>query len=326
MMPVGIMLIVGGVAWCEHFDTFGNDPAKIVHAKIAGTPEQLEKTLSGDAHDTSLWASVHHDQYKLVSYSWDSGHTDHPESFAATVREGRAPDLAGRARLEAKLRGGFDENDSWSWGHLSVHFDKKSGIASASVRAGDEDPRWRERLQAAHALVLGAIFDVPAQPAPADLELLGAPYPFADLAKIAPTTTVDAAKSVVAKQFPGALFDLSGQVKAIIPIGHPDFFQAELTWSNSRGATLSEIELVPIGGHGALASKELALATCLGKTYGAASAHDVDFMKGTKYYSLRVGSELSMDIREYGVSVRTYGRKLEAADWAKLVAALDGCR
>ncbi len=295
---VALPLVIIFIVWMSERTGIGGTSASALAKLTAldGTPNALGQTLGGEAHDTSMWVQLSSDRYKTLSLSWDANHLDHPTSFALLGRREKAPcDPQLLTKLGAALRGGLDDDNGWRWEQVGLSCGK-DGTVSAYVRI-DDNGVWKQQLDVAWKLVLGAAFGVDVAPTRTEmLDLMGAGYPFASLETFSPLTKVDAAQDVVKKQFPGAVFDTHGGITATIPIDHPLFRSVSLEWMNSRDATIRSARFDPLSTKVFTASRE-AFVTCLSKTLGPARVTDADFIKKTKSYSWSPGS-LSVNLGE----------------------------
>ncbi len=320
------LVVAGGACIEERTGFFDSDPERLARAtSLAGSPQALADTLGGKAFDSSLSVDLHADRYKLVSLSYDRDNLTHPTSFAFLPRAEKATcDPEVEARLASVLRGGLDDGGSWSFEYLHIGCDARSGVLMANVRI-ERNPLWTRQLEAAWRVALAAAFGVDT-PVTADerRDLLGAGYPFASLASLPATTTVDHAAATLRERYPGAAIDDSSGVEATVAVDHPLFKSVQLRWMNSRGATLYGANFSPLEPK-KFAAGHKALAACLAHTYGAPRVDDADYMKKTSTASWSVPSAtiyLSDTILTFSYGGGSHG---EPEAYERLIHALQRC-
>jgi hypothetical protein len=307
---------------------FATSPDTLAKGSIAGTPQQVATSLSGDGFDTNVAVRLRSDEWERVGLVWDRDVPEHPTSFFfAAKHEGPNPRV--HDALDKALRGGLDPQGNWSWEGISLGLDPKSGQITASVRrehgASAPNPLWKRQLVAAWKVALGAALGRPSGLAPEEArELLGAGYPFADLATLDPSTTVDRAAGVVQAKFPGSPASGPIGVDLYVATDHPFFQYAEVRWENAQGAPLS---LLHFSASRLYTERREPFVACLQASLGEPQVTVTDFLKGKRSYRFEV-DRLFLSLHESTLDVvhDDRGKPMDPGAWKRILGALEKCR
>jgi hypothetical protein len=303
-------------------------PQRLARGSIEGTPQQVAKSMGGDAFGTTVGVRLRSDVWERAGFVWGREVSDHPISFSLSPKKQR-PDPKAREVLDRHLRGGLDAQGRWSWEGVSLGLDPKTGQITGSVRTehspGKPNPLWKRQLVAAWKIALAAVLGGDPDLGQAEArELLGAGYPFADLATIDPTTTVDRAVSVVQAKFPGSPASGPIGVDLYVATDHPFFAYAELRWDNARGAPLS---LLHFSASRVYTERREPFVACLTSALGAPDVTETDFLRGKRSYRFKV-DRLFLSLHDTTLDVHhdDRGKPMDPASLRRIVTALDGCR
>jgi hypothetical protein len=185
------------------------------------------------------------------------------------------------------------------------------------------NPHWKRQLQALWKLVVGVAFNQPVAPtAEESLELLGAGYPFAQIATIDPTITVDSAAGAVQQKFRGAAAGTFISLDVKVAVDHPLLRDVKLSWNNEKGARMSSAYMTA---KSSFEGRREAFVACLREHLGAPEVHDRDYLKKKRDYQFPLAKGW-LWVNEAGVSVNARRGHIEAADWSRGVVAIDRCR
>lgn len=315
---IGIPLLFESSIW-------NTRPATLEHASPVGARKDVAKRLGGKATDTAVTVALRSDRYAQVSIRYPDATDPMPSSITLELRHGQKPDAAARDVLSSRLNGGLDERDNWSWGavHLST---STSGLHGRVETGGDAKVRQR-RVAAVWSLLVGAAFDPALEPLAGEmLDVMGAGYPVAWLAKVSPQTPIDRAKASVLGTFPGAIVESPRQMRLTVPLDHPLLRSVELEWFVVVGGTLAGAVFQP---KPALAPALASFARCLEPTLGKPREVVDNPIDGTRSYTFFPGNgwlEVNGSLSLHAFGARNLPATIGADAWQRIVDALDKCR
>jgi hypothetical protein len=109
-------------------------------------------------------------------------------------------------------------------------------------------------------------------------------YPLRSLLGINGAVDIDGSREHLLGLFPSvASSRVADQLRYVIPLAHPWFGAAELSWKNERAGKLSSVALRPPAGHGKLENQK-EIADCLGKGLGKPEVREIDHLAGDVSY------------------------------------------
>lgn len=324
LFAVPVVLIVRTLASAAGVGAPGGP--ELLAVKLAQGPKGLGEALSANnAAETSVYVTINSDKYDYVTISWNEKHLDHPAGFYFSAKKDTQFDPQIRRSLTQALHCDLDSNGGWRWEHVYINVDLKTGAIGGNVEAdpstgAEPNPLWKRQIAALWQVVVAAIYNLKAGPSEAEArELLGVGYPFRDLARLDPNTSIENARPRVEKLFPGSVFSMSSELTGYVALDHPLFHYVELNWNNKKGAIMNNagFRSRPDGYEG----RHDAVATCLGKTFGPPIVNETDYMKGKKDYRFELKDTTIYVSSSYLYTVGP----LDAALWQRFIGALAQC-
>ncbi|MRG91412.1 hypothetical protein [Polyangium spumosum] len=331
VLVVGVTVVVNvrgrGVSGSGPFGA-STSPNDLAAAQIDLPRASLAKALGGSSLGSSLLSvPLGHDRYQSVSFMFDEKEPAYPKSFSLVPRSGARADPRVSEALGRRLHGGLKDGN-WNWaGLVSVSVDARSGTVAASVQrvlgpGRSPNPHAKAQLVALWKLVLGAVFDVPVEPSSDEARLLGAPHRFGSLATLDTTTTVDKAAETLTRRFPGAIAKTFIHLDVTIAVDHPLVREVALSFRNEEGGSMSTAHL---RGTQAFPGRREAFATCLEGHLGKPEVSDRDYVNKKRDYRFTAGKAW-LNVNEDAAFVNGHGHRIQAADWGRIVHAVDACR
>jgi len=322
---VGVFSAIGSVVlWetCRQY-VYGTTPAQLSAASLVGSSKQVAKELSlTEVHETSVRARFKVSSARPYDYAelhWSRKASTAPNSLRLHHEHSHEDDPAPAIALGRRFHALHD--GQWTWGTFSISAQKDGDVdtnVDPMLNSKTVNPLFERQMDAARQVALEAAFGIPPHATDAELaELLGTGYKTADVGKIDPQTTIEAAPALIASRFPGSLHDSSTRWE--IAVDHPLLKSVSLYWSNRRGGTVDNISFEVDAAYEA--SRET-LQACLGNVLGAPKIETTDYAAGRKTYVFGVGS-LVLTLERTNMTLSTSG--LDASSVGKIFDALAGC-
>lgn len=328
-MPKGPLgnALPGGVS-----SVSGLDPARLATVTLRERREDLSKALGGEARDNSLRVPLASKDWTAITFEWDPAHPEHVLKFYLNC-DSPHPAYAGvRQKLERALPRRWN-GDSWRWEGVSLYYAQKSGVLSVNVEPEQErsrkNPYWKQQSEAMWSAVRAAALGLPSPLDQAAVRhYLGGGYPITEIGKVDFEADVDASAAAVARVFPGAEGEKRIGLDYTVALDHPWLEQAELSWSNNKGAKLKGVDLRKSSGKPLDHQEEL--AKCVESGFGVRpKVNESDYLEKKRDYSFvpKEGGHIRVYQHMVAINMREYpfAPPMPKATFEKALAVLDAC-
>jgi hypothetical protein len=281
---------------------------------------------SDDATSLCVW--YRGGAFEYVCFGWEDEHPEHIISFDFHCSEANDSAVAIKAWMDHYFGNRLAWGDGYSFHWASSYINSDADLTYIGARVDpDDDKDWEYRIELYWSVILAATLgqDIGVQEA-TRRQWLGQGYTFASLAKFDPTDNVDEAQRSVPSRFPGAYKERNGS-SWTIPIDHPWFVEAELTWDNSKGGKLERAWMTPVPGDKFTHQKTI--RNCISKEFGKSEHHEQDHLAKTYWYSWNPKGTGSIDLHDHGLSVHVtdyYSKNASKSQWKKTMKRLDRCK
>jgi hypothetical protein len=335
---LGINLLVGAIALVVALATDG--PGKVMGVPMS-TLVTLDLTadnatvaaalgLNPDEDGDDLFVPLRGSDFDYAYLWWDDDHPEHVGSFGLYASEGHpnfAPVITSlEASLGRRLEPEADGYRYWRWAgaHVNVTMDGSHlGVRSDP----DDDSHWAYRTRLLWSVVMAAAGGAPLDVEPTTRQAwLAHGYDLDTLAAMELGYDVDGARAYMAAAFPGVHAEVFSGLDFEIPLAHPWFGQAELSWPNERGGTLATAYLRPPPGHTDWPDQG-AIRRCLDGALGAGEIREQDHLAGTwaASWDLPDGSWVHLSPSLLQVRRDSHRAQPRAASWRRVFGALHAC-
>ncbi|HEY1956123.1 MAG TPA: hypothetical protein VGH28_10925 [Polyangiaceae bacterium] len=299
----------------------GATPAQLMDEPLARSPKQLASDLPSTKRSSNMvtvsFKKGAAGDYEKAEYTWDASTSDAPNSLRLRVEyHEKAPDVS------PKLTRHFHafQDGKHSWGPVTIRARDDGGVLFQVDRLvdGKTNPLFDRQIEAAKEVILNAAFDLPLRVSEQEIvDVLGAGYAPATLAKLDVMTTVEQAAAALRAIMPatlgsGSSFD--------VPLDHPLIPKVHLSWMNQPRGRLSSVDLSTGKRY---AANRNALEACLEKKLGPPKIDVTDYARGQKDFLFLLGT-LTLRLGSSSIHLSTNG--LDDDSFARLFQALDACR
>jgi hypothetical protein len=245
--------------------------ARLAEIDLASTASALaHRTAARVPSTTHVRVPLDHAQFQAVIFRWDPRVPGHVRDFHFESRTGRDT-RAARAYLAKVLGRRFDDG-RYSWAGLSISVTDSSVQANVTIPnddRGDPKDRWKARTKAAWSLLRGGLLEIGAGPKRDELRAhLPSGEPLTLLSAIDAEADIDQSGDAVTAVFPAATRRLLSDLEWTVPIAHPWFAEAALSWRNEAGAKSDRITLRPWRGAGDGFADQAAIDRCIEGVFG----------------------------------------------------------
>ena len=335
---LGINLLVGGIALVVSLATDGPGKVigvpmdKLVTLDLAADNATVAEALglAPDEDGEDLHVPLRGSDFDYAYLSWNDEHPDHIASFGLYASEGHpdfAPVLSAlEASLGRRLEPEQDGYRYWRWAgaHVNVTMDGSHlGVHSDP----DSDGHWAYRTRLLWSVVMAAAAGSPLQLEPATRKAwLAHGYDLDAVAAMELGHDVDDAQAYMAAAFPGVHHEIFIGLDFEVPLAHPWYGLAELSWPNERGGTLATAYLRPPPGHDDFPD-QAAIRACLDRALGAGEVQETDHLAGTWSAGWDLPDGSWVHLSPSLLQVRRDGHRAQPrpASWRRVFGALHGC-
>lgn len=322
----------GGAGFSGPAALSGLNPARLATVTLRERQDELAKALGGDKRDNTLRVPLASKDWSAVTFEWDPAHPEHVLKFYLNCDSPHPAYAAVREKLDRALPKRWN-GDSWQWEGTSLFYAQSSGVLSVNVNPEQDgsrkNPYWKQQSEALWSIVRSSALGLASPVDPAVVRsYLGGGYPITDISKVDYDADVDASAAVMAKVFPGAVGEKRISLDYTVALNHPWLEQAELSWSNEKGAKLKGVDLRRSMGK-PLEHQE-AIAKCVEAGFGVKpKVNESDYLEKKRDYSfvLKEGGHIrvyehmvTLDMREY-----PFAPPMPKAAFDKALAVLDAC-
>jgi hypothetical protein len=306
----------------------GFDPAQLDAVTFGETAAELQKKLSGTASKTYLNVPMN-GLFDYGIFTWDEKDPSHPTQFSMHKSKGGCtPEHeAARARVRKRFGPRFD-GKNWMWGPAYFSFDDKCTMVSfhmsfsgspGSADVGD----WKRQTEVLWSVVKIDVFGRPGKISESDaLTYLARGYDLDTVAKAIDTATIDDVDAVK-KALPAASMRKFISLDGEIPLAHPKFASARVSWNNAKGGGIRSVDLTAYGNK---LADPISMAKCLAPKMGAKlEIKETDYMnkKSDAYLTSKNGYG---SVSEYGAHIYGPGSGALKADGIDaFLSAAKGC-
>lgn len=283
----------------------GFDPAQLDPVTFSETADELQKKVGGTLSENYVHLPTI-GLFEFGVFTWEAKEPSHPTQFSMHQNHGGCTPAheAARARVRKRLGARFD-GKNWMWGPAYLSFDEKCSMVTfhmsfSGTGSGDEVGDWKRQTEVLWSVVKIDIFGRPGKISEADaLSFLAKGYDLDAVAKAIDKTTIDDSASVK-KALPAANIRKFISLDAEIPLAHPKFASARVSWNNEKGGGIHSLDLQ---GYGNKLADPVSMAKCLApKMGGKLEVRETDYMnkKSSAYITSKLGYA---NVSEYGVNM-----------------------
>jgi hypothetical protein len=306
----------------------GFDPAQLDAVTFSETAPELQQKTGGTLSKTYVNMPMN-GLFDYGIFTWDEKDPSHPTQFSMHKSKGGCtPEHeAARARVRKRFGPRFD-GKNWMWGPAYFSFDDKCTMVSfhmsfSGAGSGEEIGNWKRQTEVLWSVVKIDVFGRPGKISDSDaLAYLARGYDLDVVAKAIAKTTIDDT-GAVKKALPGANLRKFISLDAEIPLSHPKFTSARVSWNNEKGGGIRSVDL---SGYGNKLADPIAMAKCLApKMNGKLEIRETDYIN-KKSNAYITGKGASANVSEYGVNSYASGFGALRADAIEtFLAAAKGC-
>jgi len=305
--------------------TLATTPLQGTHAGLAAA-----LGLEPDEGASSLYAPLRGSDFDYAVLSWDDAHPENPAGACFYASDGHPRAAAVVARLAALLGRRFatesDGGHRWRWAGAQAWGPADLSNLCFNVDPED-DPQWAYRARLLWTVVLTAALEQDVALAETTRKVwLAGGYHLREVAALDLRYDVDGAQAYVASVLPGGSARASGGLAVSVPLAHPWFGAAELSWPNRPGGLLESVRLTPAPGEDRMV-RQTEVARCLDAALGRGEVSEVDHLARTWAETWAPGDTTRVRVDEYSVwiDLDDAARGLRARTFKRVLLALDAC-
>ncbi len=333
---VGVNLMVGAIALVASLATEGV-------GGVAGVSIDTLATISLEADNATIAAALglapdddgddlhiplRGSDFDYAFLRWDDGYPDHVASIGFYATDGHPDPATLLATLDHSLGRRLEpETDGyryWRWAgsHANVSID---GSHLGAHSDPESDSHWAYRTRLLWSVVLAAASGRPLELEPATRKAwLAHGYSLGELGAMDLGQDVDSAAVYMASTFPGSHAEAFISLDVEVPLSHPWFGAAELSWENEPNGPLETTRLSPIPGAQTFPD-QAAIRRCLDAAMGPGEHRVDDHLAGTWSMSWERPGETWAHLSRYALNIHHGQDRRTPPAWRRFIASLEAC-
>jgi len=330
--PVAILLIAGiatmisggvGSVTGVSIETLASVSLEADNATIAAA-----LGLAPDDEGDDLHIPLRGSDFDYAFLRWEDGYPDHVASFGFYAGDGHPSPTTLLAALDASLGRRLEpETDGyryWRWAESHVNVSVDGSHLGAHSDPGD-DSHWAYRTRLLWSVTLAAASGHPLELEPTTRKAwLAHGYSLGELGAMDLAQDVDSAAAYMRATFPGSYAETFISLDIEVPLTHPWFGSAELSWENSPDGPLETTRLSPIPGAQTFPD-QAAIHRCLDSAVGPGERRVDDHLAGTWSVSWERPGETWANLNRYALNIHHGEDRRTPPAWRAFIAALEAC-
>lgn len=340
LVVVGLVSIIGLIAAVASILSSGTggltgvSMATLTALSLEGDNATVAQALglAPDAEGDDLHVPLRGSDFDYAYLRWDDEHPEHVASFGLYANDGHPSPAALEAALEQTLGRRLEpEQDGyryWRWAGANLNL-SVDGSHLGGHTLPEDDAHWAYRTRLLWSVVLAAAQGQALELQPSTLESwLAHGYDISELAAMSLDYDVDGASAYTQATFPGSHATVFISLDVDVPLAHPWFGDAELSWPNEPGGKLASAQLHPPPGHQTFPDQQ-PIRACLDRALGAGETSVDDHLAGTWSARWELPDGTWLHLSRYSLGIhrdRGHGpARATAASWRRVLNALQAC-